>query len=135
MTQISMVDECTLKAVGQLAFNHWYGGCANVNNRLIYLCFNSLDSDDYKKCRYSTSPLGEFKQISDSIHNHRLTRIAADECKFHIIQDGYNLISYLDQILAVGYSSEPTVQPIKAEVLNTNNNVWLGIEDYPYVSE
>ena len=134
-SQISMVDECTLKLVGQLTFNHFSGACANVDNRLIYLCFNSLDSDDYKKCRYSTSPLGEFQQILDSIHNHPSTRIAADECKFHIIQDGYKLISYLDQILAVGYSSEPTVQPIKAEVLNTNDNVWLAIEDYPYASE
>ena len=81
-TQISMVDECKLKLVGQLAFNHYFGGCANVDDRLIYLCFNSDNSEDYKKCRYSISPLGEFQQISDSNHQHSFTRIAADKCKF-----------------------------------------------------
>ena len=127
-TQISMVDDCTLKLVGQLAFHHWSGGCANVDNRLIYLCFNSDNSDDYKKCRYSTSPLGEFEQISDSNHKHSYTRIAADKCKFHIIDHGYK--TYLDEILAVG--SWPG--NVKTEVLNTNRNVWSVIQNYPYVS-
>ena len=127
-TQISMVDDCTLKLVAELAFNHYYGGCANVDDRLIYLCF-SRESGDYKKCRYSSSPLGDFEQISDSNHIHRSTRIAADKCKFHIIITVIN--SYLDDILAVGSYSPNSV---KAEVLNTNRNVWSVIQDYPYVS-
>ena len=86
-----MIDDCTLKLVGQLAFNHHKGGCANVDDRLIYLCFN-YESDDKKKCRYSSSPLGEFEQISDSNHEHAYTRIAADKCKFHIIDHGYKYL-------------------------------------------
>ena len=130
-TQISMIDDCTLKLVGQLAFNHYYGGCANVDDRLIYLCFSSDSLDDTKKCRYSTTPLGEFQQISDSNHEHRYTRVAADKCKFRVIFRGSKLISYLDDILAVGDGSSNSV---KAEVLNTNRNVWSVIQDYPYVS-
>ena len=90
MKQISMVDDCTLKRVGQLAFNHIRGGCANVADRLIYLCFNvetNIISDEYKKCRYSTSPLGDFDQISDSNHYHAITRIAADKCKIQFIDN------------------------------------------------
>ena len=39
--------------------------------------------------------------------------------------------TYLDNILAVGSYSPNNV---KAEVLNTNRNVWSVIQDYPYVS-
>ena len=123
-----MVDECALKLVGQLEFNHTRGGCANVDDRFIYLCFNDASSD-YKKCRYSTSALGEFQQISESNHDHIRTRIAADNRKFHVSDNGY--ISNLDNILAVG-SYTPANK--KAEVLNTNRNVWSVIQDYPYVS-
>ena len=85
-------DRCRLRLVGKLEFNFNVGACANVDNRLIYLCFNTSNSDDKKKCRYSTSPLGEFEQISDSNHEHGYTRIAADKCKFHIIDHGYKYL-------------------------------------------
>ena len=124
-----MVDDCTLKLVGQLAFNHHFGGCATVDNRLVYLCFNSDWENDKNKCRYSTSPLGEFEKISDSNHKHSFTRIAAEKSKFYIFQHIFNF--FLDQILAVG-SYYPN--NVKTEVLNTNGNVWSVVQDYPFLS-
>ena len=131
-----MVDDCSLKLVGQLAFKHFYGSCANVDDRLVYLCFNADNSADYphefEKCRYSTSPLGEFLEINDSNNAHRYSRIATDNCKFLIFDNDYKSISYLDEILAVG-SYAPANK--KAEVLTINGNVWSEIQDYPNVSE
>ena len=97
MTQISMVDDCTLKLVGQLEFIYRYGACASVDDRLIYLCFTN-DSGSFRKCRYSTSPLGEFQQISDSNHDHFMTRIAADKSKFYFIYHDFTNL-FVNQFL------------------------------------
>ena len=79
-----MVQDCTLKLVGQLEFDFYYGGCANVENRMLYLCFNNGLTDN-QNCRYSDNPLGVFQQSSESNHDHRFIRIAADKCKFYVL--------------------------------------------------
>lgn len=76
--QISELIGCQLKNIGELAFNLYYGACANVDNTKLYLCFNS-GTDDYNKCRVATSPTGEFNEINRSSHYHRATRIAASK--------------------------------------------------------
>ena len=48
--QISKIEGCQLKNIGQLAFSHNSEGCASVGNNKIYLCFNN-NSADYKSCR------------------------------------------------------------------------------------
>ena len=132
-TQVAMVEDCTLKLIGKLSFNHDFGACTNVYDRFIYLCFNDK-TDDHKKCRYSSSPTGSF-QVTDSNYAHRFTRIAADQCKFEVLYPGFKLISCSDDILAVGsWSSNVHAENVKAEVLNTNHNVWTIIQDYPFVS-
>ena len=83
--QISKIKNCKLELVGQLDFNHYDGGCANVGDNRIYLCFND-DSADYQKCRMSTSPTSRFEEITTSINEHKQSRIAASERKtnYHI---------------------------------------------------
>ena len=82
--QISKIQNCQLKSVGQLAFSHHRGGCANVADNVIYLCFND-DSSDWKKCRMASSPLGQFSEVSASIEKHCRTRIAAGNGKLKFI--------------------------------------------------
>ena len=83
-TQISQIIDCQLKRIGTLAFDHRQGGCANVRNNLIYLCFND-NSSDRKKCRVANSPTDQFEQIADSTYEHRLIRIAASDSKLQKI--------------------------------------------------
>ena len=79
-TQISQIIDCRLQKIGELSFSHKFGGCANVNDNRIYLCFNDRSSD-YKKCRMASSPTDQFEQISDSIFDHQYIRIAAGNSK------------------------------------------------------
>ena len=79
-TQISQIIDCKLKRIGNLDFSHKYGACANVDDQRIYLCFNNK-AGDYKKCRFSKSPIGEFKETLSSAFDHRETRIAASKGK------------------------------------------------------
>ena len=74
------LNKCKLERVGSLDFPHRYGGCANVNDDSIYLCFSKEDSD-LKRCRKGRNPLGSFEQISNSNFEHNNTRIAANEGK------------------------------------------------------
>ena len=69
-----------MKRIGELDFSHGFGGCANVADDRIYLCFND-SSSDFKKCRVASAPLGHFSEIMESIEKHRGTRIAASDCK------------------------------------------------------
>ena len=75
-TQISKLLGCQLSSIGHLSFNHYAGGCANVADAKLYLCFNDR-SVDYDTCRVATSPTGVFSEINRSHHAHRYTRIAA----------------------------------------------------------
>ena len=76
--QISKLNGCSIERIGDLAFESVWGGCANVNDERIYLCF-SRDKSDYKVCRYATDPLGEFTLAEQSIHPHQGIRIAASK--------------------------------------------------------
>ena len=82
-TQVSKIVGCRLEPVGELLFDHYYGGCANVDNYKIYLCFNSPSNSnpEIKKCRVTFSPTGNYEEISESSHTHHSTRIAASERK------------------------------------------------------
>ena len=79
-TPYTKLNKCKLERVGALDFPHRYGGCANVNDDSIYLCFSKEDSD-LKRCRKGRNPLGNFEQISNSNFEHNNTRIAANEGK------------------------------------------------------
>ena len=81
--QIAKIDGCRLRRIGELAFNHEYGGCANVNNEQILLCFHNHVSDfsGMDKCRNSTSPTGVFEEIPRSNFKHQYTKIAASDSK------------------------------------------------------
>ena len=78
--RIAKIIGCELKNVGELPFSHNYGGCANMADNRLYLCF-SLDLSDSKKCCVAISPLGEFEETAKSYETHKRTRIAASESK------------------------------------------------------
>ena len=75
--QIAKIDGCRLRQIGQLAFDHEHGGCTNVKNEKILLCFGT--SSDWDKCRSLTSPTGAFEDVPRSNYNHRWTKIAASD--------------------------------------------------------
>ena len=81
--QIAKIVGCELKNVGELPFEHRYGGCANMADNRVYLCFSYTSSDlsEWKKCRVAISPLSEFEEITQSYESHVDTRIAASESK------------------------------------------------------
>ena len=78
-TQISKLSGCKLERISSLAFHHKQGACSNVNDEWIYLCFNTDDSADYKKCRRSNSPSGTYQSISDSNEDHRRAKIGSNQ--------------------------------------------------------
>ena len=81
--QISKIIGCTLTKVGTLAFNFHSGGCANVADRLVYLCFDWSNTNEHRRCRVSNSPEGNFTLITDSTFDHREVNIASSNCKIH----------------------------------------------------
>ena len=76
--QISQLTGNTLNRIGNLGFDHDYGACATLSNFRIYLCFSNGETDR-KKCRYSSSPLGNFTEAASSLFEHNRIRIAASE--------------------------------------------------------
>lgn len=80
--QISQLVGCELSRVGTLDFDHYRGGCTNVADDQLYLCFNAVDSNDYKKCRVASNPMGNFTEVSKSAFEHAYTRIASSNSKF-----------------------------------------------------
>ena len=78
--QIAKIVGCELKNVGELPFRHDFGGCANMADNRVYLCFHAASGDD-KKCRVATSPLSQFVETTQSYESHSRTRIAASESK------------------------------------------------------
>ena len=73
-TQISKLTGCKLERIATLPFQHRFGACGIVNENTFFLCFND-NKNDYKKCRTSTQPTGDFSEIAASKHDHRWTRI------------------------------------------------------------
>ena len=74
-THVSKIIDCELKKIGSLQFEHNWGACTNVADQHIYLCFSN-NLIDYKKCRKSTSPTGQYKETKTSSYEHPWTRIA-----------------------------------------------------------
>ena len=78
--QISVLNGCTLERISYLNSDHYWGACTNMNDQ-IYLCFNMGPTEDYKKCRVSSSPESEFMEIPESNFYHAQTRIGSSQGK------------------------------------------------------
>ena len=79
--QISQLTGHKLEKVGSLDFDLFNGACSVMNNRLIYLCFNTAESTDYRRCRRATGPLEQFSQVPLSIHDHTSIGTSCSDCK------------------------------------------------------
>ena len=77
MKQISKITDCSLKRVGTLSFQFYFGGCAAVNEASVYLCFGN--SNGLNQCHVGAEPLGSFSKVTESLFDHKYTRIAANE--------------------------------------------------------
>ena len=84
--QISKVDQCQLKRVGDLPFDMYYGACAQRNDQEVYICFEvSNDSSTGKNCHVSSGPLENFSKLPSSSYEHRNTRIAVTNGKNQMV--------------------------------------------------
>ena len=82
--QISFVDQCQLKSIGELEFDMNHGACAQRNDVEVYICFeNSDDPGTTKNCHRSNGPLDSFTKLQSSTYAHGLTRIAVTSGKFY----------------------------------------------------
>ena len=70
---------------GRLEFYHDRGACTNMADQFIYLCFNVYSTSDYKICRKSATPTGNYDEISKTTHDHKETRIASSSRKFKVL--------------------------------------------------
>jgi len=110
--QILQITGCSLTNIGTLAFNFRHGACANVDDNSVYLCFSIAGGNEYRLCRFSTSPTGTFEKTDLSYEQHYMTRIGSNK----------------DHILAIGAG----YQHDKVEMLSTAHNTWEELGDYPY---
>ena len=83
--QISRLSGYRLESIGSLTFNHKWGTCSVMANQFIFLCFDNSDSqnesDDIRRCRRSTGPLGNFTEVALSNHHHRRSQISCSDSK------------------------------------------------------
>ena len=79
--QISKVAGCRLQRIGSLDFDLEQGACTGVNDKRIYLCFNSDSRLDGNKCWHAKEPLLTFEKAASSYHGHTKTSIAASDCE------------------------------------------------------
>ena len=63
------ITSCQLTRIGSLQFPFYWGGCANMGNRRIFLCF---DQDNRKTCHYAEDPMGDYHKIYTSKYEHRV---------------------------------------------------------------
>jgi len=110
LRQISIIDGCGLKRIGDLHFDFYFGSCTATEDS-IYLCFHNKDD---KRCYRSSDALGDFEEVPESTYNHRHIQIAASE----------------SHILAVG--SDLGDGFVKAEMLRLDNHLWEQGDDYPF---
>ena len=82
--QISKLSEYKLTSVGKLAFKHYRAASTIAGNDLVYLCFNSDNTNDYKKCRTASGPLGNFTETPHSTYSHKLTKVASSSGEFNL---------------------------------------------------
>ena len=74
--QISKLVDQELRRVGTLSFDHSLGGCANIGDRKILVCFDE-HTENYNQCRFSDEPEGTFVRMPNSTYSHRWVRMAA----------------------------------------------------------
>ena len=77
-TQISTITGCKSDRIGTLSFELDFGGCANINDETIYLCF-SITEEDSRNCRIGQSPDGTFSGIDDSRYQHGGMKLGVSE--------------------------------------------------------
>ena len=79
VNQISQVENCQLKTVGQLSFRMKKGACTNVANEFLFICFPESDNESTSKyCYEAFEPLATFERARDSTYSHSGTRIGND---------------------------------------------------------
>ena len=78
--QISRLDGYRLKRIGSLSFNHMDGTCTIMNDT-IFLCFNTDNHYDSRKCRKSNSPTGVFTEIPSSFYRHPWSTVSSSDSK------------------------------------------------------
>ena len=74
MRQILEIDDCKLKSLGLIPFDHLTGACGSTNE-MIFLCF-SMTEIDGKRCRQAASPSGPWTPMALSLYEHRDTSVA-----------------------------------------------------------
>ena len=82
-----VIDKCTVKIKGQLDFPVKYGGCAQRDDKEIFLCFTNFanwDSTTNKICYRSTGPFEKFSEIASSTYHHKWTSIATTSGEFSL---------------------------------------------------
>ena len=123
--QIAKVVDCSLKTIGTLPFDHYFGSCATTSNQ-VFLCFDMLS--DAQTCYLTKEPTGQFSQVTKSGFQHRLMRIAANEGTF--ISSGFREVKFIpDTMLACGSWSPTTTD---CEIYKINDDKWETIESYPF---
>ena len=78
MTQLSIVDGCSLKRIADLPFSFNVGACTSTPDE-VFLCFEY--ESDYKTCRVGQTASGPYVEVDKSIYNHYAIRIAASSSK------------------------------------------------------
>ena len=74
--RILQLQDCGLIQINSdLSFDHRSGPCGSTNE-VIILCFNNDDPDDFKRCRQSSSPSGQWNELTFSTYSHHATAIA-----------------------------------------------------------
>ena len=80
--QISLVDQCRLKLIGELPFNMFHGACAQRDDSELFICFeNYAEVSSFKNCRVSNGPLKKFSKLPTSTYEHGTTRVAVTSGK------------------------------------------------------
>lgn len=79
--QLSVVDGCALKRIGDLPFAFRLGACTSTPDQ-VFLCFDL--GSDYKTCRVGQSANGPFVEIDKSIYAHKEIRIETSKSKFDL---------------------------------------------------
>ena len=88
-TLLTTLENRELKSLKNLSFSFISGACTNFNDKLVYLCFSSVDGYESKRCRYSNHPEGNFTEISTSNHDHMRTSIASSDSKLKCLSDNF----------------------------------------------
>ena len=77
-TQIVQVNNCGITQLEEkLEKALQAGGCGNVNDEQIYLCFSNNSGSDRKSCVVSENPIGPYTSINKTTYEHGLTRLGA----------------------------------------------------------